>query len=390
MRNNPLVGTMATAREVKVGAFVLLGLAAIGLVIFLIGNERGLFTPHDEFRAIFADVEGIKRGSPVRMGGIDVGSVQSVGYSEDATDPHLYVTVSVTRNEARRIRLDSTVTIDPKGFLGDRMITITVGSPEQGALPSGSVIQTGESQGLTQILRKVEGLGERAEQVMINLETATDALADEQFRADLQSSMSSLSAVLQSLERGDGYAGRLLRDPGEANRLSQTVTSLEGTAAELRQTASGVNAIVARVNRGPGFIHELIYGDAPSETLVQFGRAAEEVALTLRGVREGDGLAHAILYGGGETEDLVENLTIISRDVRHIVADVRQGKGTIGALLVDPSVYEDLKILLGNVERNRTLRALVRYSIRRDERTGAAQVVDPAPAEEASRGDAAE
>ena len=375
---------MASGREAKVGAFVFLGLVAIGFVIFLIGDERGLFRATEDFRVVFKDVEGIKRGSPVRMGGIDVGAVESVGYSDDAKDPHLYVTISVAETEARRIREDSVASIDPKGFLGDKMISITVGTASMPALPPGSVIKTGEGGGITRVLEKVEGLGDKAEQVMINLESATQTLADEKFRRDLQSAMSSLSGVMQSLNQGDGYAARFLRDPEEARRLSTTVQSLEQTAAELRQTAAGANAIVAQINQGPGFAHELIYGDAPTQTLVQFGQAAEEVALTLRGVREGDGLAHSLLYGGGETEDLMGNLTAISADVRHIVADVRQGKGTVGALLVDPSVYEDLKILLGNVQRNRTLRALVRYSIRRDERSGGVEVDDPTPPRKAT------
>jgi phospholipid/cholesterol/gamma-HCH transport system substrate-binding protein len=46
---------------------------------------------------------------------------------------------------------------------------------------------------------------------------------------------------------------------------------------------------------------------------------------------------------------------------------MKAGRGTIGALLVDPSVYEDIKSLVGNVERNQVLRALVRYSIKQDE-----------------------
>jgi phospholipid/cholesterol/gamma-HCH transport system substrate-binding protein len=61
------------------------------------------------------------------------------------------------------------------------------------------------------------------------------------------------------------------------------------------------------------------------------------------------------------------NLSKMSDDLRSIVADMRAGKGTIGALLVDPSVYEDVKSAVGNVERNQVLRALVRYSIRADE-----------------------
>ena len=60
-----------------------------------------------------------------------------------------------------------------------------------------------------------------------------------------------------------------------------------------------------------------------------------------------------------------------------ITDDVRAGRGTIGGLLVDPSIYEDVKRLVGDLERNDILRALVRYSIRRDEEGDAAQVEEP-------------
>jgi phospholipid/cholesterol/gamma-HCH transport system substrate-binding protein len=363
-------------REFKVGAFVFVGLAAIGIVIFLIGDERGLFSPTDEYQVVFKDVEGLKRGSPVRMGGIDVGSVTSVSYGDNPNDPRLYVTISVATSEARRIRADSVVTIDAKGLLGDKMVTVTVGSPDQPPIPPGGTIRSGETVGLERVIQKVDRLGERAEQVMINLQKTTGSLADEQFRKDLQSAASSLNSILRSVDQGDGYAARLIRDPNEADRLSRTMASLEQTALQLQQTVSGINEVVARVNQGPGFAHDLIYGDAPTQTLVQFGEAAEEVALTLRGVREGDGLAHSLLYGGDETDDMMGNITAVSRDLRHIVGDIRAGKGTIGALLVDPSVYEDIKVLLGNVQRNRTLRALVRYSIKRDEQAGPVEVRD--------------
>jgi phospholipid/cholesterol/gamma-HCH transport system substrate-binding protein len=65
--------------------------------------------------------------------------------------------------------------------------------------------------------------------------------------------------------------------------------------------------------------------------------------------------------------------------LKNIVADMKSGKGTLGALLVDPSVYEDLKVVLGNVERNKALRALVRYSIRRDGSQPGIEVRDPTP-----------
>ena len=71
------------------------------------------------------------------------------------------------------------------------------------------------------------------------------------------------------------------------------------------------------------------------------------------------------------------------------MSDVRAGKGTLGSLLTDPSVYDDIKVLLGNVSRNRSLKALVRYSIKQDEQqhrvintqASPPQSAPPAPAE---------
>ena len=92
-----------------------------------------------------------------------------------------------------------------------------------------------------------------------------------------------------------------------------------------------------------------------------------------------------MIYGDDSSQAMMSNLNQASADFRQVVSDMRAGKGTLGALLVDPSVYEDLKLMLGNVERNRALRALVRYSIKRDEKSPALEVHDPDPAKAARR-----
>lgn len=370
---------MATTRDVKVGFFVLLGLVVTGIVIFMIGDERRMFQSKLEYQAVFHNVQGLKRGAPVRMGGVDVGTVSRVGYGTNANDANLYVHFDVVESDARRLRADSVASIEDKGLLGDKMIVIAPGSPDKAQIPAGGTVPSKEGQDMSAMISKVTKIGNSAERVMGNLEKTTDTLADKDFNDNVRSSAHSLSNVLDTLDKGDGYIPRLLRDQKEADKLSHAVSNLDHATAELDRTLANVNSIVARVQQGPGFAHEIVYGESGSKTLEHFGDAAEELAVTLRGVRQGNGVARSLIYGDDNSQQIMGNLNAASRDLRAIVSDARAGKGTIGALLVDPSVYEDIKVLLGNVQRNQVLRSLVRYSIKRDEKEGGGADVKDAP-----------
>lgn len=328
-----------------------------------------MFSKHEELRASFKDVAGLSRGSPVRMGGVDIGRVVDLGYGEKAEDDTIYVHMSIVADEARRIKKDSLATVEGKGLLGDKMIVITVGSTASPTLAPGEMVKTKESQDLAQIVTDLKSTVAGAERVMTNLEKTTDAFADEQFHDDVKKSVEHLQGILAALDTGDGYIGRLLRDPAEADRLSAAVNNAGQAAAEAERLLASTRAVTERVRTGPGFAHELVYGESGEKALAQIGGAAEELGLALKGVRDSNSFAHNVLYEDASGE-MVANLNHATEDLRLIVKDMREGKGTVGALLSDPSVYEDLKVLLGNVGRNRSLRALVRYSIRKDEESG--------------------
>src|SRR5262249_35449886 len=133
---------MNRARDVKVGLFVVAGLALAGTAIFLIGDERRLFSTAETFHTKFTDVGGLKSGAPVRMGGIDIGHVDSVGYGKDPKDTQIYVVLSIVKSEAGRIRTDSTAQIATKGLLGDKMIEITKGAAGNSIPPNGDIPST--------------------------------------------------------------------------------------------------------------------------------------------------------------------------------------------------------------------------------------------------------
>jgi phospholipid/cholesterol/gamma-HCH transport system substrate-binding protein len=356
---------MNVVRDLKVGIFVLAGLVLAGVVIFLIGDERRLFSSSVQFRAHFRDVQGLKTGAPIRMGGIDIGHVDGVGYGNDPKDSVIYVRLDVVKSEATRIKTDSVARITTKGLLGDKMVEITMGKAAE-SVPPGTEVKAEEPQDM---LGRVSGMAEDAEAAMKNVKRVSESLADDKLQNDLHEGIAALNTVLGQVAHGDGYPHRLLTDKEEADRISRTVQNLERASNELAVTLVEVREGVARVKQGPGFAHDVLYGEGPRKEVEAIGVAANEVAATLKGVREGNGLARDLLYGGkGEGADAIANVAAMTGDLRAIVRDVRAGKGTVGALLVDPSVYEDMKSVLGNVQRNDVLRALVRYSIRQDEK----------------------
>lgn len=360
--------------ELKVGIFVTAALIVGGILVFIIGNQSAMFASKVEYVTVFDQVSGLRPGSPVRIAGIDVGTVQDVSFDPNG---RIRVRVEVREDASEFVREGSTARVGSKGLLGDQLVEITVGQGDR--LPAGATIPSSEESVLAAFLGET---GTEAEGIVRNLNATTAALAqtlgDPQVQEDLRGITHNLSTMSRLIAENDGTVRRLMDDPRLADDIQGTIRSFQATGGELERAARGVRQIVGEVQNGDGTAHQLIYGQEGVTLITNLAGAAGELATILRDVRTGDGNAHQLLYGD-EAGGLIENLTAMSEDLRVIVADVRAGRGTIGGLLVDPSIYEDVKRLVGNLERNEILRALVRYSIRED--TQRPQTPAPAPVE---------
>ena len=271
--------------DLKVGIFILFGLSLATLVVFLLGNERRVFDTSVEFHTTFQDVQGLKRGAPVNMGGVRVGAVKKVTYGEDPADSTVYVTLTIVERDSGRIKTDSKAQIVNKGLLGDKMIVITKGESKNTLEPGSEII--GEEPG--DMLGKVDSLAQKAELTMENVSTVAEELANEQLHKDIRETVASLNTLLKQMTDGDGYPHRFLTDKAEADRISRVIDNLDDASNELTLTLREARLSMLRVRQGPGFAHDLIYGDGLAPEVAQFGEAAQEVAITLKQIREGDG-----------------------------------------------------------------------------------------------------
>ena len=82
----------------------------------------------------------------------------------------------------------------------------------------------------------------------------------------------------------------------------------------------------------------------------------------VKAFQKGDGLLYSLMYDP-KAKELLVNLVKTTESLNEITEKINSGEGTIGALISDPTLYENLKKLLGGAERNFILRNLIRKSI---------------------------
>ena len=369
---------MAVKREIKVGIFVLIGLIIAGAIIFLVGDERRLFDKHYELHTTFVDVAGLKPGAPVRMGGVDVGTVNAVQLGTDPTDKRMHVSFSLVRAAHERVRKDSFVTISNKGLLGDKMLEVTQGSEAQPMINDGGEIQSVPPEDLQKYLNKANDILDLTKKVLKNVELITGTAADPKATEDVKASLASIRKILDEADSKDGFVHRLLTDPKMADHLDQVFIDGARAGRSFDKVAMEVRVMLDQARKGPGLLHTLLYSKDGDAIIRNFSDASGELATTMKEVRTGKGAAHELVYGDTGT-DVAKDVQQITHDVKQIVADIKAGKGTIGALIVDPSIYEDVKSILGNLDRNQVLRAIVRFTIKQDESSPSPAVKSPPP-----------
>ena len=159
-----------------------------------------------------------------------------------------------------------------------------------------------------------------------------------------------------------------------------------GMSAALDLADQGFDVhLVEREDRLGGNMNNIFYqlgGADPQVKLKETIDAVNTILIDVKAIsgqiRGGEGLLHAILYdpaGGelvnnlsvasGSAGDLMKDLSSAVKSVDNIVKKVERGEGSLGGIINDPTVYEDLKVILGGAKRSKTIKGLVHYTIKK-------------------------
>jgi len=217
--------------QIQVGAFAAIGLLLLMMVIFMLGNEKKLFEKQYTLVARFDDISGLRAGAPVQLAGIHVGTVSEILFDQKIERRKVKLLLQVDEDYKERIREDTSATIVTQGLLGDKMVFLTVGTPEKRELVDGDEITALSPSGFYQLM-------ERGDEAVANVNEVAKKV----------------DAILHEVQQGKGVLHALIYDPSGEKLVRQ----LADLGDNLEEASVDMASITKKIDEGNGTIGALI------------------------------------------------------------------------------------------------------------------------------------
>jgi phospholipid/cholesterol/gamma-HCH transport system substrate-binding protein len=140
--------TQHTKTEILVGAFMMLGIVALGYLSISIGGLQLVAPDRYVLKARFASVGDLKQGAPIRLAGVKVGQVVDVRLKDYLAETELAVSRSVT------LPKDTVASIRSEGLLGDTYVSLSPGGSLENLRAGALVTRTEPAIDLSDLLAR--------------------------------------------------------------------------------------------------------------------------------------------------------------------------------------------------------------------------------------------
>lgn len=359
-----------TFSKVRVGIFVLFGLA---ILAFLILNSTGDFNPFEKklkLKARFAAADGLREGSEVQLAGVRIGKVERVDLlPPDSPEEFKVEAIMAVDNElngkpiTERIRTDSNAQLIATSLLAnDKTINISPGSAKGSPVAEGTVLESRVAISINQLtqtgnelLEQINKIAVPANEILNKANQGEGTLGriinDDELYNSLDATVRELQATLDKVNRGDGTAGKLVNDPALYNSLNRTVSQLESIAGDLRG---------GRGTAGKFLNDEALYNETRAavadlrSSVAKINSIADDFKSISSDLSAGRGSAGKLLKDDQLYDDARNTLARFNSTatrVEQLVADAQAGKGTIGKLITDETLFNNVNQTASNVNQ---------------------------------------
>jgi len=299
--------------------FVLFLATLLGVIgLFSVGGE-GIFADTVEYWFVVESANNVREGARVYLDGVVVGQVSSVDLqdrSESAVGRgNVEIRIRVAHRASRWIRGGTVAWLASEGLLGDQVVELRSGAETQPPLEPGS-------------------------EIPFVPRSLVESLIGAETRANAEALLEELVRLLRSVQQGSGSLGRFMKD-------DEFYKNATGLVAEAERTLAAVADLLESIREKDLSVAELVLGERDAQYL---GEALAAVAEFSKRLREEDGLASAL---GPEFVDSFQYLA-------SILEKIDRGVGSLGRLVNDPTVADNLSNVFLGIREEPIVRNLIR------------------------------
>ena len=358
---------MFRSREASVGLVIFAAGLVLMVGILAVGKESRLFSRKVEYWTSFPNVSGLAEGSPVKLVGVQVGTVSDVSFPSNLGERDIRVILQVDRAYATRIREGTQAQMKSLSYVSqERYIELTPGDPERPQLPAGSRIEPGVS-GLAELTEMGRGIADDVKDITSQLRELLIALnqgggllsemiKNPDFGRDsfkgVEKTLSSVQRIAEHVEKGDGLAGALITDKEYGRRQ----------LASIQESLDRVKHLLEKVDSDQGALGEMLTPGGKGDRLLDnLLSATNDLKSVTSQLKAGTGLAGRLLKDDTSAQRILINLEKTTRHMESITSKMDRGEGTVGALINDPEVYEGLRDVVAGVKKSKIGKGMIHH-----------------------------
>jgi phospholipid/cholesterol/gamma-HCH transport system substrate-binding protein len=332
---------MASPRsiEVKVGILILTATALLAAFILVMGGIS--FEPKYSLFVDFDNPGGLQTGAPVKIAGVKIGKVTEIQYRGGAPSPQgtrqtlVRLKVQVEKKYQPGIHDNAIFYVTSASVLGEQYLAVDPGSADREVLAENAIIRGIDPPRFDLLVAETYEL----------LHVATQAMRGN--KDEIGVALNGLSRTLKGT--GDFFEKNGTRLDRITANVEQITIDTQDTVKEAKEKYvenPTIDRILGNVDHMTGALAK----DAPplladaKETM----SAVKRVSQTVGSESEQAKLKQMI----SDLGEIAKNTKSLTQDGQAIVAGMRKGKGTVGALVADEQLYDDLQELVRDLKHN--------------------------------------
>jgi phospholipid/cholesterol/gamma-HCH transport system substrate-binding protein len=315
------------SKEAKVGIFVLLGIVILTFFTFRVSKMGGIGVKGYQLTVSFETAAGLEPKANVKMAGVPVGKVEAIELEGNRARLVLRI------REGVRIPIDSVVSIQTQGFLGEKYVEILPGKETSRMLPpGGKVTNTIAPANLDEIIRKVSIISEDLKNFT---NTLSETLGTEEGRkalSDIVRNIRETSEVLRTVVAGN------------EERLNRILANVDTLSADMREISAANKEDLRVMIANLRSFSETLKTEAPG-----LARNLQEMSEQVSGVvgENRENIRESIANIRNASAKLDNTLDSAGK----VLARIERGEGTLGKLVSDNTTIDTLNDALGGINR---------------------------------------